>query len=426
MDDMESISADGISHPATTNSARGSSDEPMDWYSSDIDSEDADSEDSDNEVDLYTFERIIEDFISGELSWLPSHQHQRAVELFAESQPWDFTFYQQVALHDHFKSCHYNKQLPLDLADTFHHNLRTGWPEEDTPSAEDNDTSVQRGNGSTSTDNEDPPADILPFWLTETIFLGRPSPIPLLYFQTTAQDDTGSTKLTALHDRRSDAFHMLKGLKTFHIKIKQWVLDINTENGASPLRMEVLALLDQNSTDLRCVRLPQEATLRAEDWFEYWIQLGQAENFLYRVKESCFMAEAYLATYEAQLTETPSGRGMRITYWSHRDALAGVIASLRTEWLRIFFLPSWMKRRLFHRQHNGDDLCSICHDDLPKKGDTATLLAVTYQCCSRPFHTHCLLRWLLDQPPQVNCPMCRSLVELKFLRELMEMELRRM
>ncbi len=70
-----------------------------------------------------------------------------------------------------------------------------------------------------------------------------------------------------------------------------------------------------------------------------------------------------------------------------------------------------------------DDLCAICHCDV----DEEDVSMVATPCCRKPFHSSCLLTWLLSaNNRERTCCYCRTPVDLNTLGQILEVSTRAM
>ncbi len=431
---------------------------------------------------LYHIELRIEDFVALRLCYLPANQRQRAVELFAaESMPWGLILDEQRELGEFFASCLHRNKLAKDLVHVFHDNLppathiihpivedlseaeiaaedeNEGWSDDDdslvddaldhitaatneihlgagNPSARDHISAAshlldrvldgQDKNVNVSDDKE--PA-ILPSWFSDREFCLRCCPEQ--QYRQFDEDVQGSAQLNQILDLASDLRELIQVLENFDDKL--WcrirLIQLLKPGGRiSKMSSDALELLGKNSVDgvlAKMLLINSHRPEHLENASAIRQRFEKVENFLLPIKQRLLNVESYLACNDARLTEEEY-EDWGSLHAAFRNHLGGIISHLRTPRLQTTYLPQASQVQLTTREHKEEDCCSICYADFAPRRETEPPLAVTYKCCQRVFHTACLLTWLLTQPKDISCPLCRHPVGLDHLRELMEMQLR--
>ncbi len=161
--------------------------------------------------------------------------------------------------------------------------------------------------------------------------------------------------------------------------------------------------------------------------------LIRAGEILYARLIVSLNSEKPLLKKEAQLVSGTKamkldGSLLRANRAFYRNGFNSVVADLQTGPLRPIFLIPRSEKTVGYvvRPYNeSDECCAICSEGFPQNQDAP---AVTYTCCSHPFHVSCLLEWvMINVKTGVTCPMCRAnLQSRRFIGELMEMRVQQM
>jgi hypothetical protein len=154
------------------------------------------------------------------------------------------------------------------------------------------------------------------------------------------------------------------------------------------------------------------------------------ETILSRIHERLFEAERRMIAREESLLRnghTLEAYGSRYERTRYRYRLKSRVAGFRNERYRdMFRIPSSVQPAPIARPYETADPCAICYDALERtEGEVSCPPVVTYHCCNRPFHTDCLLGWLLPNAHGLmTCPWCRASVSLENLGEVLESRVR--
>lgn len=163
-------------------------------------------------------------------------------------------------------------------------------------------------------------------------------------------------------------------------------------------------------------------------------RLARAFDILYARLNLMFVAEKLLIDKEMK---HKSGKAdmqfeaslIRAERAQYRSLFNTRLADLHTESIRQLFAfrRSEEPVECVARPYNeSDEECGICSEGF---GDQTDPPAITYRCCSHPFHANCLLTWLISNTRNgtMTCPMCRhNMLHKKFISELMEMRIQQL
>ncbi|KAJ9607773.1 hypothetical protein H2200_007851 [Cladophialophora chaetospira] len=392
-------------------------------------------------INLYELEILIEDFVAQELPSLAVLQRPRAVELFAESLPLGLVFEELSDLGKIFAECIERSGLSADLLHVFYYNMPPAAEICDEDEDEENvemveDVSAVPCNGHPIPEQKvpevmetDPQPTLLPSWFNnEDKCDGCGQGALFRYYESEVK---ASTHFNEIYDLRMDLCLVLNELMHFNWALWQRISFfefLSTQDWAparSPLRTEALGLVEESETVSNQVfnLLYPDNSLSWKKISDIRKALVAAEEGLLLITERCLKAEAYLATREPKFWGVSmSDYIWAIDHRAQRAHLRGILSRLRTPRLRAVFLPNSAPVQT-SRPHKEEDCCSICMEAFPE-GEGVRPLAVSYECCEKPFHPGCILEWLLTQAAPVTCPMCRYPVSLALLREVMEMQLR--
>ncbi len=154
---------------------------------------------------------------------------------------------------------------------------------------------------------------------------------------------------------------------------------------------------------------------------------AQVVQSLTRMKESFLEGERMVIDHESAMIETGcnfEASASRFERSKFRAWFKAKVADLRTEQGRqLFALPSSESLQAVGsvkaQPNNGPDDCSICY--------TNHAAPVFTKCCNRAFDADCLLNWALPNVRAgMTCPMCRANMDLEFLGELLEVQVKEM
>jgi hypothetical protein len=154
------------------------------------------------------------------------------------------------------------------------------------------------------------------------------------------------------------------------------------------------------------------------------------ETILSRIHERLFEAERRMIAREESLLRnghTLEAYGSRYERTRYRYRLKSRVAGFWNERYRdMFSIPSSVQPAPIARPYETADPCAICYDALERtEGEVSCPPVVTYRCCNRPFHTDCLLGWLLPNVHGImTCPWCRASVSFENLGEVLESRVR--
>ncbi|OAG40050.1 hypothetical protein AYO21_05731 [Fonsecaea monophora] len=220
--------------------------------------------------------------------------------------------------------------------------------------------------------------------------------------------------------------------------INEFVLEVPADDAGH----NAIDLLNQSMEELKSMYFLQEqdtSDFSLEDVLVIRERLEREEGMLNQVRARTFQAERYLLDKEASMLadgENFLAAALRYERCKYREFFRSAVATLKTERLKEVdyaadILHSWdagaepLVVPAFDEDHM---MCPICHEDLPENGEVAAGPVVT-RCCQRPFHTQCLLSWLLQQlhsEDSMTCPLCRAEVNYASLANVLETEVRRM
>ncbi|EXJ53937.1 hypothetical protein A1O7_09274 [Cladophialophora yegresii CBS 114405] len=359
------------------------------------------------------FKRDVESFLSEYLPSRPENRRGDLVEMFAEGFP-ELTIEQQAALGEFFIECLDLYQLPSELSDRFWEGL----PQAIELMSPDGDESMDG-----SDDSWIPGVGAVP-WFNPTTIIGRdPARSEDPFY---GPDTEGSAAPDEIRDWTTDLSCLHTAFFDIHDQMSDMIPDLVVGVSADPLHIRAERLLRESQHDLFAAGsfIELAAKPRKGPFFQ---SLVSAERSLATAREKIFRAETYLVTQEDTLLAGEDwkflGHASRYERSRYRDHLRRLVASCRTERVRIFSIGSSSTELepVTRSYDESEDKCPICYDDLPEEGEIAPPPAVTFTCCNKAFHVDCLLEWLFGKIRQgMHCPMCRKGLDLDFLGALME------
>ncbi len=366
-------------------------------------------------------EYLIDIFVLA-LSLMEDEQHVPAVRIFASALPPWLSIVQQADLAERFAQRLSQSQLRQSLSEVFLDHLPAA--------AELRSPSVQSVGSEFEVvpmDLEDvvvPPPRVF-LWLESSVINSRdPREVyPPFY----GDDVPNSAVVNQLDDLTIDLCNLSNALRAYLEKIFLMFTDFSQSDGfnTSGIQDHLFAIANLLDT----VLLPEIHDIAPSRVKTLAIGLEVGEGLLETVKDDLFKAEEYIVSQERRvLSEGDKTKAYASRYERsrHRYFLRWLIANFQTARLREMTIPSIVQPQpIVHAYDESETRCPICCEDLPEDGELCHPAVSSFACCSKGFHTDCLLSCIFDKLGKgTPCPMCRAPLGREYLGELLEQKVR--